>query len=45
MKKMNSAKQTFARCPFSNKRLRPVLGFINFWDVDEKRRGAGRKKV
>jgi len=33
---MNSAKQTPPRCPFSNKRPRPVSRFIKLWGCRKK---------
>jgi len=41
-KKKNNVKPTPPRCPFSNKRLRLVLDFLNCGLQEEKRRGAGR---
>jgi len=45
MKKMNSVKQTPLRCPFSNKRSRPILKFLKLGVQEEKHRGAGRSLV
>jgi len=36
MMRMNSGKESSARCPFSDNRLRSVLGYLKLWGCKKK---------